>query len=144
LIVTGVQTCALPISVVAEDTRVDVFRTDAPRPCAVKKHRDSVRFIIREVGRPVIVSRAVDRAPEVDRRLPAEVVALVLAPSDVEVSAAAASRTATVEEYQMLVRRQIWDAGVAAHAINDGSQILRGAPRIIAAGALCDPDLIDP
>src|SRR5262249_6180107 len=83
-------------------------------------------------------------ASEIDRRLPGEVITLVLALRhiDVGMTRAAAARTGTVEEQQMPIGRQVWDGGVETKDINDRAQILGRSPLGVAARSLRDPDFI--
>src|SRR3989441_1225910 len=85
---------------------------------------DPCPFVL-EVGRRVFVKCAVNRAFEVDRLLPPEVVMRVLAPRYPQVSAAAATRTDTAEEHQVPIRREVGNAGVEAATIKDGHRVKR-------------------
>src|SRR2546426_11568803 len=89
--------------VIAQRAHVEVIAPRPPQACTREVQRNGPRLFVLEVGRGRLVSRTVNRAPEVDRRLPTEVVALVPAPGDVKVSSATAPRTGTVEEHQVAV-----------------------------------------
>ena len=62
------------------------------RTGTVEIHADDSGLFVLEVRRPVFKKWTVDGAPEIDRLLPTEVIALVDAPGEVKVSGTAATR----------------------------------------------------
>jgi len=124
-----------------ESAGIDVIRANASRPVRGKVKCDGPGLIILEVERRKIVGEAVDAAAEVHRRLPGEVVPLVVASRDIEVSAAKPSGTVAGEIEPVSIEgkhcRVIVELGV-----NGGAEILRGSPGIVNAGPPRDPDVI--
>src|SRR5947209_1025794 len=118
---------------------VNVVTTQSAGPVTPEKQERHAEAVVREVARARIVGRRIDRRPEIDGRLPGEVIMDLLAVRDPDVKTAETTRSSdAVEKHPMTVARELRDC-LEDCRVNRRAEIHGWPPVVVDAGSVRHP-----
>src|SRR3989440_10611644 len=130
-----------PGSVRLPGADVNVVTTQSAGPVTPEKQERHAEVVIREVARARIVGRRIDRRPEIDGRLPGEVIMDLLAMRDPDVKAAETTGSSdAVEEHPVTIARELGDR-LEDCRVNRRAEIHGWSPGVVDARSLRHPDV---